>query len=128
MARWSTTSMGSPATRGRRWRLRYCASPFLLQFANSDVAQFQRTGMVALDAEIPFRCLPEVGKFLGVELAGLDGGIPVGAADVVRCDVLAIQPVLDMASLGDDAGLVPLVGGTRGVLGSREEVVGRAGE
>ena len=101
---------------------------FLLQFANSDVAQFQRTRMVALDAEIPFRRFPEVGIFLRVELAGFDGCIPVGAADVVRRDLLAIQPMLDVASLGDDARLVSLVGRTRGVLGSRVEVVDRSRE
>src|SRR5262245_34899977 len=100
----------------------------LLQLANPDVAKRQRAGVIALNAEIALRRLPEVRKLLRVELARLDRRVPVGAADVVRRDLLPVQPVLDVFPPRDDARLVPLVGGRGGILGGGEEVVHRSRE
>src|ERR1044071_4276555 len=84
--------------------------------------------MVALDAEIPFRRSAEFWILLRAELAGLDSGIPGGCADIVRRDFLAIQPVLDVVSLRDDAGVVPFVRRAGSALGGGEQIVDRSGE
>src|SRR5262249_46533750 len=84
--------------------------------------------MVALDAEIALRRLPELRILLRTELARLDRRVPVGAADVVGRDLLPVQPVLDVLPLRDDARLVPLAGRLRGILRGGVEVVDRSGE
>ena len=51
--------------------VRSSSAPFLLQLTDSDVAQCQRPGMIALDAEIALRRFPKPGKFLGLNLLAL---------------------------------------------------------
>src|SRR3954466_8276782 len=63
----SPGSRDMPIIRGLNFGER--ADVFSLQLANSDVAQFQRSRMDALDAEIPSRRSRKAGVFLGVELA-----------------------------------------------------------
>src|SRR5262245_57246792 len=77
---------------------RSCVS---LELPDADIAQGQRARVVALDAEITLRRFSKVGIFLGIEFARLDRRVPLGAADVIGHDLLAVQPLLDMLALGD---------------------------
>src|SRR5262245_33198414 len=55
----------------------------LFQLADADVAQLQCPGMIPLDAEVALRRSAEIRVLLRLELARLDGDVPLGAADVV---------------------------------------------
>src|SRR5262252_882526 len=84
--------------------------------------------MIALDAEVALRRPAEIRVLVGRELARLDGGVPRRAADVVRRDLLAVEPMLDVRALRHDARLIPLTGRLRGILRSGEQVVHRPRE
>src|SRR5437899_2416492 len=60
------------------------------------------------------------------ELARLDPRLPVGARELVLHHLYAVQPVLDMVPLDQDANLVPLTGGLHDPCGRGIEAVGRA--
>src|SRR5258708_38733062 len=65
--------------------------------------------MVALNADEASFCQAVVGIFR--ELARRDLGLPVGTAKVVFDHLLAVQPMLDVIAVDDDARLVPLAEG-----------------
>src|SRR5258708_17640551 len=81
--------------------------------------------MIALNADESSFCQAIVGILR--ELARRDLGLPVGTAEVVFDDFLAVQPMLDVIAVDDDPRLVPLAerldhagGGTvQGVGGRR---------
>src|SRR5580700_10149531 len=62
--------------------------------------------MIALNADVAFLGQSVVGVLR--ELARRDLGLPVGTAEVIFDDFLAVQPMLDMIANDDDARLVPL--------------------
>src|ERR1700677_1623754 len=62
--------------------------------------------MIALNADVAFLGQSVVGVLR--ELARRDLGLPVGTAEVIFDDFLAVQPMLDMVAIDDDARLVPL--------------------
>src|ERR1700733_7099902 len=62
--------------------------------------------MIALNADVAFLGQSVVGVLR--ELARRDLGLPVGTAEVIFDDFLAVQPMLDMIAIDDDARLVPL--------------------
>src|ERR1700679_3563728 len=62
--------------------------------------------MIALNADVAFLGQSVVGLLR--ELARRDLGLPVGTAQVVFDDFLAVQPMLDVIAVDDDARLVPL--------------------
>src|ERR1700722_18685243 len=62
--------------------------------------------MIALNADVAFLGQSVVGVLR--ELARRDLGLPVGTAQVVFDDFLAVQPMFDVIAVDDDARLVPL--------------------
>src|SRR6185437_14890646 len=80
--------------------------------------------MVALDADVAAVCHAVLRPIL--ELARRDAGIPIRTPELVLDDFLAVEPVLHMRAVDDDARRVPFVGGR--YLPARygiERVVGR---
>src|SRR6187549_2327166 len=62
--------------------------------------------MVALDGEVTLRGKPEVREL--PELARRDLRLPVRARKLIFDDLPAVEPVLDVRAVDDDACLVPL--------------------
>src|SRR5579883_2679287 len=77
-----------------------------LERPDPDVPDGERSAVVALDTDVPPGCPAVVGP--GGELAGLDPAEPVGAAEVVREQPPAVEPMLDVGAVHDDACRVPL--------------------
>src|SRR5579864_5305137 len=97
----------------------------LAKLSNADVPKRQRSRVVALHPQMAARRAPVVGP--DGELARLDAGGPVGAAELVLEQFDAVQPVLDMRTFRDDACRVPFADPLQMTLGGRVHGVRGAG-
>src|SRR5690606_31905153 len=105
-----------------RWSVVSSASS--VQRADADVAVPHEVAVV-LQADHALAVRAEAG-LLG-EFAGGHARVPVVAALLVLGDLDAVEPVLDVRAVGDDADLVPLTGRARDVLGGGVKRVDGAG-
>src|SRR5882672_584353 len=97
----------------------------LPQFTDANVAKRERALVIALHRDVSALRAAIVGPF--VELARLDLGFPVGTSELVLEQLDAVQPVLDVSAVGDDARRVPLADGFQMTGGRRVQRVRGAG-
>src|SRR6516225_1482985 len=76
-----------------------------------------------LQVDMPLRLFAELCPFF--ELAGLDALIPVVAAELIRHDFFAVEPVFDMIPFDHDAPLVPFAHRPSCILSGRIERIAR---
>src|SRR5215469_958943 len=102
-----------PPTIPARSRREACPVPAPLtvnplgQLANAHVADGERPRVIALDADQAAGGHAVVR--VGGEFAGRDLVLPVSALQLVVDDLVAVEPVLDMVAVQDDARFVPVV-------------------
>src|SRR5215469_12891843 len=77
------------------------------QLADADVADLERSGVIALDTDQAARGEPIV-RVPG-ELARRHPLLPVVAPEIVLDDLDTVQPVLDVIAADDEACLVPVI-------------------
>ena len=115
---WSSSEGGPVGSQGRSIRV-------LLQLTDAHAAQDERAGMIALDTDVASPGEPVVRVCR--ELARRYFRFPVRAPQLVGHDFLAVQPVLDVRIIDDDARRVPLVEWPDDTGGWRVEGVRRGG-
>src|ERR1017187_386051 len=98
--------------------------PVRSPLADPDIAERQRTVVVALDADVP-SARPAIIR-PGGELAQLDLRLPIRTAQLVFEQLRPVEPVLDVGSSHDDPRRVPFVRGLDGSRRGRIQAVCRA--
>src|SRR5882672_2718425 len=95
------------------------------QLANANVAKRERAFVIALEPDVADLGAAELRPRL--EFGRRHLRLPVGAPQLVLHHFEAVEPVLDVWSLGDDARAVPLADRLQVTFGRGVETVGRGG-
>src|SRR6185503_18467602 len=96
------------------------------EFSNANVSDGQLSGVVALQGNMS---LLRASVFRpNTELARLDFGLPIRTPQLVLEELEAVQPMLDVRALGDDASGIPLANGLEVTVGRHVQLIRGTGQ